>query len=107
MTALECPHCGAYANFQYQWSRSVPEDGSFDLPPMSGCYTCDNCEYPIAVLYRGGSSIFEHVWPAKTGRKAFPDVPDSIAAIASQAHICLAAGAPHGAVALARAVVES
>jgi len=58
-------------------------------------------------MHRGVSSIIEQYWPTKTGRKEFPDVPESIAAIASQAHICLAAGAPHGAVALARAVVES
>lgn len=45
-------------------------------------------------------------WPTKV-KKDFPDVPTQIAAAASEAHICLGAGSPRGAVALARAVVES
>jgi hypothetical protein len=48
----------------------------------------------------------EEYWPTKV-KKDFPDVPPRIAATASEAHICLGAGSPHGAVALARAVVES
>jgi len=49
----------------------------------------------------------EEYWPTRVGGKTFPDVPASIATTASEAHICLGAGSPHGAVALARAVVES
>jgi Domain of unknown function (DUF4145) len=48
----------------------------------------------------------EEYWPTRT-RKDFPDVPVEIAAAASEAHICLGAGSPRGAVAIARAVVES
>jgi hypothetical protein len=46
-------------------------------------------------------------WPTETGEKDFPDVPEQIAATATEAHLCLVVGSPHGAVALARAVVES
>jgi hypothetical protein len=51
------------------------------------------------------NEILEY-WPTKV-RKDFPHVPSQIAATASEAHICLGAGSPRGAVALARAVVES
>ena len=50
--------------------------------------------------------VIREYWPTKT-KKDFPDVPAQIAAAASEAHICLGAGSPRGAVALARAVVES
>jgi hypothetical protein len=50
--------------------------------------------------------LIREYWPTKA-KKDFPDVPERIAATASEAHICLGAGSPHGAVALARAVVES
>lgn len=46
-------------------------------------------------------------WPTKVWGKDFPDVPSQIASTASEAHICLGAGSPRGAVTLARAVVES
>ncbi|UXY24954.1 DUF4145 domain-containing protein (plasmid) [Streptomyces cynarae] len=45
--------------------------------------------------------------PVKARRPEFPDVPEQIAATASEAHACLSIGAAKGAVALARAVVEA
>ncbi|USQ89908.1 DUF4145 domain-containing protein (plasmid) [Streptomyces phaeoluteigriseus] len=45
--------------------------------------------------------------PLQIRRPNFPDVPSEIAATASEAHGCLSIGAARGAVALARAVVES
>ncbi|MFC9121682.1 DUF4145 domain-containing protein [Streptomyces sp. NPDC057067] len=45
--------------------------------------------------------------PTKIRRPAFPDVPKEIADTAGEAHACLSIGAPRGAVALARAVVEA
>jgi uncharacterized protein (DUF305 family) len=54
------------------------------------------------------SGVIQKFWPepGATG-KDFPDVPASVATAANEAHLCLTAGSPHGAVALARAVVES
>ncbi|WP_327419823.1 DUF4145 domain-containing protein [Streptomyces sp. NBC_01230] len=45
--------------------------------------------------------------PSKILRPSFPDVPEQIAATASEAHACLSIQAYRGAVALARAVVEA
>lgn len=45
--------------------------------------------------------------PVRARRPDFPDVPKEIADAASEAHACLSIGAARGAVALARAVVES
>lgn len=45
--------------------------------------------------------------PASISRPDFPDVPEQIAKTASEAHACLSVQAYRGAVALARAVVES
>jgi uncharacterized protein DUF4145 len=50
---------------------------------------------------------FVEYWPTKVGTTTFPDVPTPIATTASEAHMCLEVGSPRGAVALARAVVES
>jgi hypothetical protein len=46
-------------------------------------------------------------WPTTVRGKEFPDVPKELAAAASQAHLCLSAAAPLGAIAVARAVVEA
>jgi hypothetical protein len=62
---------------------------------------------PIAVMIDNSvAGRFVEYWPTKV-RKDFPDVPEHLATTASEAHICLGAGSPRGAVALARAVVES
>lgn len=78
----------------------------FGGPPRPACYTCDFCGNPIAALIDDSYNICEY-WPIKLSRKAFSDVPKPIASTASEAHLCLDAGSPRGAVALARAVVES
>jgi Domain of unknown function (DUF4145) len=77
------------------------------------CYTCDYCAYPIAATlrydYRDGElkSYITAYWPTAIAKTDYPDVPDPIASAANEAHLCLAAGSSHGAVALARAVVEA
>lgn len=45
--------------------------------------------------------------PRTLAGKSFPDVPPAIASAANEAHLCLSAGGPRGAVALARAVIEA
>ncbi|MEU9998038.1 DUF4145 domain-containing protein [Streptomyces sp. NPDC050848] len=85
---------------------------------VMGVYQCSNerCrKYSIGSLTapngRNLSSLLaeepQHWEPTTVRRPDFPDVPDEIAETAAEAHACLSIGAPRGAVALARAVVES
>lgn len=101
MTALKCPHCGYRSHFthHYHWSGAQGEYGS-------SLFTCDECGKPIAAMTDLEGEPIEY-WPTKVWGKDFPDVPSQIASTASEAHICLGAGSPRGAVTLARAVVES
>ena len=87
--------------------RWLEELDPFDPGPRHGCATCDHCGRPVAAELIGLTSSFADYWPRRASGKAFPDVPDQIASTASEAHICLSAGSPRGAAALARAVVES
>ncbi len=107
MPGLVCPHCGVYANFRSEWSPSTSDPRFSNAPPFA-CLTCDKCQYPIvAILRHYLSGELQTYWPTTTGNKDFPDVPEAIGAAANEAHLCLAADSPRGAVALARAVVES
>lgn len=73
-----------------------------------GCMTCDYCGLPVgAVLSEGLRQEIEKFFPRAVWGKEFPDVPRAMASAASEAHVCLSAGSPRGAVALARSVVES
>ena len=47
------------------------------------------------------------VWPETLMTKTYPDVPEAIAAAASEAHQALGAQAPRASVAMARATVEA
>ncbi len=101
MVSLVCPHCGDRCHFEHRWTlSSYPSE--FSTPSI---FTCDGCGRPIAAMTNFENEIEEY-WPTKV-KKDFPDVPTPIATTASEAHICLGAGSPRGAVALARAVVES
>jgi hypothetical protein len=101
MTALNCPHCGVRSHFthHYHLEARIGEYGS-------SLFTCDECGNPISALRQYDGEIKEY-WPTKVSGKSFPDVPTPIAATANEAHLCLGAGSPRGAVALARAIVES
>lgn len=104
MPALTCPHCGVYARFAKVWERkSDPEDPWYD---PAACYTCDHCSKPIAVIPNAYGMISQY-WPTNVKGRDFPEVPKALADAASQAHLCLSAGAAIGAVAVARAVVEA
>lgn len=86
-----------------------------------GAYLCDNCgtmsiastvqEYvhmiPQDLNYVLESSGEISWLPVKARGKAFPDVPEQIAAAANEAHQCLDINARRGAVMLARAVIEA
>ncbi|MFF6903496.1 DUF4145 domain-containing protein [Streptomyces hydrogenans] len=86
----------------------------------TGAYVCSNelCKrLSIATVYRqtqysnpnGEMPVDRNLsWePAMIRRPEFPDVPEQIAATASEAHASLSVQAYRGAVALARAVVEA
>ncbi len=104
MPALTCPHCGVYARFAKEWERAADPDDSWYDP--AACYTCDHCAKPIAVIPNAIGMIAQY-WPTNVKGKDFPEVPKRLADAASQAHLCLSAGSPIGAVAVARAVVEA
>jgi len=113
MPELVCPHCHIYANFRHEWSNDTGT-GRFQNAPEFSCCTCDHCKYPIVAMLKsvpdanfGFKTYITTYWPTATAKTDYPDVPESIAGAANEAHLCLAAGSPHGAVALARAVVES
>jgi Domain of unknown function (DUF4145) len=106
MAALVCPHCGVWAHFSLRWIENIDHPQGF-FPPLNGCHTCDNCGSPIAAIHNGATRDILEYWPTKIAGKSFPDVPEQLAATASEAHVCLNAGSGRGAVALARAVVES
>lgn len=86
-----------------------------------GVYTCDSCKHvnvgtvrsSTADFYNNASYMLENyeglmTWqPQEPESKDFPDVPDAIAAAASEVHRCLSMGANRGAIAIARAVVEA
>ncbi len=106
MTALACPHCGVYAVFDRRWIERT-EDWPPDADYACGLYTCNGCGKPIAAIHDGlGISITDY-WPKRASGKDYPDVPDDLASVANDAHLCLDAGSGRGAATLARAVVEA
>lgn len=67
---------------------------------------CDNCGGLVCGTYQSQTGE-THLWPTVVHRKDYPDVPEAIAAAASEAHQALGALAPRAAVAMARAVIEA
>ena len=102
---------------------SKPQVQSWD--PVSkllmAAYACDGCGFlsiGIAVVLEDGWTApqpLEYLndpgpdkWlPVSASGKDFPDVPNHIAAAASEAYECLSIGALRGAVSLARSVIEA
>jgi uncharacterized protein DUF4145 len=108
MSARPCPFCHALVNFERVWSQNSPPPGSgftgsVDLAAMR----CSNklCGmFIIAIL--DNERIVQH-WPQQVMSKTFPDVPDHIAAAASEAYRCYSIQAYRAAVLLARSVIEA
>lgn len=108
MPSAICPFCKNLANFTAVWTeRQVPRHLSVPGADITAAYRCPNeaCGMIIAGV-QSGIGLVDH-WPRSVGGKAFPDVPEHIAATADEAHQCMSIGALRGAVALARAVVEA
>lgn len=113
MPALTCPYCGAYSNFteravlmDHQMLRAYRPmaEGVVDIAGWS----CDNCAGPIVGARTIGDRS-ELLWhePKKSLQVDFPDVPESIAADASEAHRCLGVDAWRATVAMARRAVQA
>lgn len=99
-------------------------DGSVVVKPKSAfektvmaCFKCDNCETLSIGIASGNirkqvpgiwlTSQKKILWlPRRTARQ-FPEVPATIAAVASEAHSCMAVNAHRAAVLLARSVIEA
>lgn len=85
------------------WERTAD---IVDWSDLAACYTCDHSDKPIAAIPDLAGMILQY-WPTSVSGKKFPAVPKPLAGAASQAHLCLSAGSPIGAVAVARPVVEA
>jgi hypothetical protein len=108
---MTCPFCAALVNFSAEWqsttipqrlSRYETDNSSIEL------LRCNNeaCRMLIVGVFDRFGGLNDY-WPRAAMGKDFPDVPEQLAATASEAHACLSIGAARGAVALARAVTEA
>lgn len=102
---IVCPHCRIVSHFMDVWSDHVWLDNETG-ETQRYCWTCDNCGLPISGIESQWANQPSY-WPQSLGGKDFPDVPQSIASAANEAHLCLSADASRAAVAMARAVVEA
>ncbi|MFF8406921.1 DUF4145 domain-containing protein [Streptomyces sp. NPDC015684] len=111
---------GPYELPQAVWPVNRHGSTDMDWPVYMAAFKCsnENCERLSIGWTKLHTSGAGHAkdrfprsdleWEPVTARRPdFPDVPDEIAATASEAHACLSIGAAKGAVALARAVVEA
>lgn len=97
--------------------KEVPSDARAPLALHMGVFQCSNeqcqrisigCTLAQRGTYQENLLTKDMAWePTRVRRPEFPDVPEQIAETAAEAHACLSVGANRGAVALARAVVES
>lgn len=109
MASLICPICKSHSTFTRVFKSdrgSLRVEGCYDA-----AFQCHNpdCTAIVGAVVEAGSrgSAPHDYWPRFVGGKQFPDVPDSIAAAADEAHKCLSIGAVRAAVGMARAVVEA
>ncbi|MFH9192772.1 DUF4145 domain-containing protein [Streptomyces globisporus] len=116
-----CGWCGRFANMQPYGepakviANSEAESYGVTKTEQTVC-RCDHCGRLSLVLQRGHATevyselitVDEEEWlPASVIGRSFEDVPSQIGSVANEAYKCASIGAYRGAVALARAVVES
>lgn len=111
MASTTCPFCTAFTSLTLLKKQSLQLNAqrAYGLPGGGlveecavQCLACGR--YFVAFIYSDQVLAKE---PMKALGKEFPDVPDRIAGLASEAHSCLSINAARGAVALARAVIEA
>ncbi len=123
MAARICGWCGVRAHMTGVIRHSVEDVVIYGDPSryvVDDAYSCDNCgrlsvvtwwstEHPDSHNSIGEPADYsDQIWnpPPRVG-EAFPDVPETISSLAQEACLCRNANAFRGAVALARAVIES
>lgn len=99
MSALTCPHCAAFADFQLRATQQTSSG-------LWGLFICTSCERPITAAVAQSAQVGSPVWPQAVGGKEFLDVPEAVARDASEAHLCLSVDAVRAAVVMARRIVQ-
>lgn len=119
MPSTTCGWCTRYANMTPVIKAAVVETPLIRHPAAVGAYRCDYCKLlsvatveDLSERYNDADDLLSgdsgvRWYPLRVTSKSYPDVPEQIAAAASEAHECLSISAVRGAVALARAVVEA
>lgn len=120
MASTVCGWCGVRTHMKILTEpERVPTGSRYYLYMASfQCSNEDCCRLSIGAVGRKDGYASHPPWdmarepgiswePKSIRRPDFPDVPEQIAAAASEAHACLSIGAYRGAVALARAVLEA
>ncbi|MFG3244185.1 DUF4145 domain-containing protein [Streptomyces sp. NPDC048157] len=118
MASTICGWCGDRTHMAMQTDpKSVPAQAGYVYTATFQCSNETCLRLSIGTIWRKSNftnpksemprePVLE--WEPKTiRRRSFDDVPQQIAAAASEAHACLSISAYRGAVALARAVVEA
>lgn len=130
MSATTCAFCHARAIMRPVWAGGIPDDGSnFGVakPKSSVATRCDNCgmlnlalvEADYALTWNHQSAVQDAIaaldarypapawYPKTVERYEYPNVPDSIARCATEAHQCSDIGATMAAILMTRAAVEA
>lgn len=103
---MVCPHCGHLAHFSIDHQQRVYATACPQNVTAVGYMTCAHCGMPVTLAADESGTVI-HKWPLVTSGRDYPDVPNDISAMASEAHRCLEAMAPRAAATMARAVVEA
>lgn len=106
-----CPHCGVLANLEAryvweQWLRAGPQSGSYKM----GVWTCQSCGGPVVGMFdddeEGPDPRFHFPRSAITPQLG-SGTPPLVAEDASEAYVCLSAGAWRAAAAMARRAIQA
>lgn len=107
MANFDCPRCKALTQYNQTYVDGNPSD-EYGEPAVNVWLQCTSC----SCIFGGVSDRNSHKrlidwWPRRIVFRSFLDVPAPIAASASEAYVCLGAGAYRAAGAMARAVIEA
>lgn len=119
MASRVCPYCEKTSHMTARYYSDDNANAHFS-ERLNVAYSCHNCarissaslatESNFQSLPNADNNInsAEPDWDPKVVLgKNFPDVPDYIAAVASEAYMCQSIDAPHAAILLARSVIEA
>jgi|SRR5665647_71428 len=107
MTNFDCPRCKALTQYKLTPVTANPS-GEYGESLMNVWLQCTSCSFIFGgVVDSSSHKKLIDWWPRRIVFRRFPDVPEHIAASASEAYTCLGAGAYRAAGAMARAVIEA